>query len=197
MVITAYLSIGSTYTYLTALRLRSVIESQDAAFDFKPFSVRAIMREMNNIPFPPEKKAKVAYMWRDIERRAARYGLPAPQLPAPYPLEHFDRANHVGIVANREGWYLDYFEATYRAWFVDGIPAGSEESISKVCQQLGQSEAALLKGADQPDVQETYERNTAEAMAAGVFGAPSFVVGQDVFWGDDRLEDALAASLGT
>ena len=75
MVITAYLSIGSTYTYLTALRLRSVIESQDAAFDFKPFSVRAIMREMNNIPFPPEKKAKVAYMWRDIERRAARYGL--------------------------------------------------------------------------------------------------------------------------
>ena len=58
LVITAYLSIGSTYTYLTALRLRSVIESQDAAFDFKPFSVRAIMREMNNIPFPPEKKAK-------------------------------------------------------------------------------------------------------------------------------------------
>ena len=196
MVITAYLSIGSTYTYLTALRLRSVMESQGASFDFKPFSVRAIMREMNNIPFPPEKKAKVAYMWRDIERRAAGYGLPAPKLPAPYPLEHFDRANHLGIVANRQGWYLDYFEATYRAWFVEGIPAGSEECISQVCQQLGQSQAELLQQAAQPDVQQSYERNTAEAMAAGVFGAPSFVVGQDVFWGDDRLEDALAASLG-
>ena len=191
MEIKAYLSIGSTYTYLTALRLRSIVENRGASFDFRPFSVRAIMREMNNIPFPPEKEAKVAYMWRDIERRASGYGLPAPKVPAPYPLQHFDRANHVGIVANQQGWYLDYFEATYRAWFVEGIEAGSEESIAKVCKQLGQSESAVTDAASKPEIQEIYEKNTAEAKAAGVFGAPSFVVGTEVFWGDDRLDDAL------
>lgn len=191
MEITAYLSIGSTYTYLTALRLRSIVENRGASFDFRPFSVRAIMREMNNIPFPPEKEAKVAYMWRDIERRAAGYGLPAPKVPAPYPLQHFDQANHVGIVANQQGWYLDYFEATYRAWFVEGIEAGSEQSIAMVCKQLEQSESAVTDAASKPEIQEIYEKNTAEAKAAGVFGAPSFVVGTEVFWGDDRLEDAL------
>ena len=191
MEIKAYLSIGSTYTYLTALRLRSIVENHGASFDFRPFSVRAIMREMNNIPFPPEKEAKVAYMWRDIERRASGYGLPAPKVPAPYPLQHFDRANHVGIVANQQGWYLDYFEAAYRAWFVAGIEAGSEESIAKVYKQLGKSESAVTDAASKPEIQEIYEKNTAEAKAAGVFGAPSFVVGTEVFWGDDRLEDAL------
>ena len=70
MQITAFLSIGSTYTFLTALRLRGVIEREGLDLRFRPFSVRAIMREMNNIPFPPEKEAKVRYMWRDIERRA-------------------------------------------------------------------------------------------------------------------------------
>lgn len=195
MKITAYLSIGSTYTFLTALRLRGIVESSGAAFEFRPFSVRAIMREMNNIPFPPEKQAKVAYMWRDIERRAEGYGLPAPKVPAPYPLKQFDRANHVGIVANQEGWYLDYFEATYHAWFVEGLEAGSDENIEWVCQRLGRSSDAILHDAAQPTIEKIYTENTAAAKAAGVFGAPSFVVGSEVFWGDDRLEDALKQSL--
>lgn len=191
MQITAYLSIGSTYTYLTALRLRSVIDTSGADIAFRPFSVRAIMREMNNIPFPPEKEAKVAYMWRDIERRAEGYGLPAPQVPAPYPLQNFDRANHVGIIANQQGWYLDYLEATYRAWFVDGIEAGSDANLSRVGEELGRPMSEIIAAAEQPAVKTTYEQNTAKAKAAGVFGAPSFVVGSEVFWGDDRLEDAL------
>ena len=129
MQITAFLSIGSTYTFLTALRLRGVIEREGLDLRFRPFSVRAIMREMNNIPFPPEKEAKVRYMWRDIERRAEGYGLPTPTVPAPYPLQDFDRANQVGVIAEQEGWYLDYFEAAYRAWFLDGVEAGSDDNI--------------------------------------------------------------------
>lgn len=194
MRITAYLSIGSTYTFLTALRLRDVIERHGVTLDFRPFSVRAIMQEMNNIPFPPEKQAKVRYMWRDIERRAAGYGLPVPSVPAPYPLKDFDRANHVGVIADQQGWYLDYFEATYRAWFLDGLAAGSAENLRQVCDALGRPFDAVLAAAEAPQTDEDYRANTAAAKAAGVFGAPSFVVGQELFWGDDRLEDAIAFS---
>jgi 2-hydroxychromene-2-carboxylate isomerase len=151
---------------------------------------------MNNIPFPPEKEAKVRYMWRDIERRAGGYGLPAPTVPAPYPLKDFDRANHVGVIAEQQGWYLDYFEATYRAWFVDGVEAGSDENIRRVCEQLGHSYEDVSAAAAAPEADESYRANTEAAKAAGVFGAPSFTVGDEVFWGDDRLEDAIAFSRG-
>ena len=73
--ISAWLSIGSTYTYLTALRIKGVCAENNIALDIKPISIRQIMKSMDNIPFPPSKKAKVDYMWRDIERRAAFYGL--------------------------------------------------------------------------------------------------------------------------
>jgi len=194
MQITAFLSIGSTYTFLTALRLRGVIEREGLVLRFRPFSVRAIMREMNNIPFPPEKEAKVRYMWRDIERRAGGYGLPVPTVPAPYPLQDFDRANQVGVIAEQEGWYLDYFEAAYRAWFLDGVEAGSDDNIRRVCEQLGKSYDAVSAAAAAPEADAAYRANTDAAKAAGVFGAPSFVVGDELFWGDDRLEDAIAFS---
>ena len=104
--ITAWISIGSTYTFLTALRLGKIIESEKLDIVFKPFSARNIMREMNNIPFPPEKKTKVNYMWRDIERRAQVYGISTPKMPAPYPLKDFDLTNKIAIVANQERWYM-------------------------------------------------------------------------------------------
>ena len=62
--IIAWLSIGSTYTYLTALRLEEIKKSENLALLIKPFSIRSIMRTQDNIPFPPEKQEKTKYMWR-------------------------------------------------------------------------------------------------------------------------------------
>ena len=62
-----YFSIGSTYTYLTVTRILDVEKKFNVNFNWVPFSVRAIMKEMNNIPFPKDKQNKVDYMWRDIE----------------------------------------------------------------------------------------------------------------------------------
>ncbi|GIT09700.1 MAG: hypothetical protein CM1200mP30_33300 [Pseudomonadota bacterium] len=72
-----WFSIGSTYTYLSVTRLAEVKEKTGASFSWQPFSVRKIMREMDNFPFPPSKQVKVNYMWRDIERRAQGYGFTA------------------------------------------------------------------------------------------------------------------------
>ena len=77
-----WFSIGSTYTYLSVTRLAEVMEKTGASFTWQPFSVRKIMRDMDNIPFPPSKQVKVDYMWRDIERRAQGYGFIA-NVPAP------------------------------------------------------------------------------------------------------------------
>ena len=149
------------------------------------------MKKQNNIPFPAEKKSKVDYMWRDIQRRAELYNIPKPSLPAPYPLQNFDMANKVGIVSNNEGWYLDYFEETYKQWFLEGKEAGSEENLVSTLKNLGKNVSQVVSNASKENIETTYLTNTKKAMEMGVFGAPSFSVNSDIFWGDDRLEDAI------
>ena len=192
--ITIWLSIGSTYSYLTALRINAIKQEKGLNLLVKPISIRAIMKSMDNIPFPPSKKTKVDYMWRDIERRAEWYGLPKPKLPAPYPLQAFDQANKVGIVLNQKGKYLEYFEETYRIWFVSGIEAGSEENLRLVFNSMQLNYEDIMHQAGDGIIQKIYEENIEEAKQLGVFGAPSFSVGNEIFWGDDRLEDAIRFS---
>ena len=192
--ITVWLSIGSTYSYLTALRINAIKQEKDLNLLVKPISIRVIMKSMDNIPFPPSKKTKVDYMWRDIKRRAEWYGLPKPKLPAPYPLQAFDQANKVGIVLNQQGKYLEYFEETYRIWFVSGIEAGSEENLRLVFNSMQLNYDDIMHRAGDGIIQKIYEDNTEEAKQIGVFGAPSFSVGNEIFWGDDRLEDAIRFS---
>ena len=189
--ITAWLSIGSTYTYLTALRIKDIQKKHNLVLHIKPISIRQIMKAMDNIPFPPSKKPKVEYMWRDIERRAEFYGLPIPKLPAPYPLKEFDRANQVGILLNSQGKYLEYFEETYRVWFLEGIEAGSEENLRKCLSKMSLNFDEIVTRANDAEVIAAYEANTSEAQQLGIFGAPSFTIGNEIFWGDDRLEDAI------
>ena len=189
--LTAWLSIGSTYTYLTALRLEQVIASHELDIRIKPISIRRIMKEMDNTPFPPTKPEKVRYMWRDIERRAAVYGMPSPKAPVPYPLENFDKANLFGVVMAEKNRYVDYLRETYKSWFLDGHEAGGTENLRFCCRKLQLDYEAMLTAADSPAVREIYDRNTDEARQIGIFGVPSFSIDGENFWGDDRLEDAI------
>ena len=185
-----WFSIGSTYTCLTVLRLDEVAARTGARFRWRPFDVRTIMVAQNNIPFR-DKPVKAAHMWRDIERRAALYGLRL-RLPAPYPLERLAFANRIALVGMAEGWCEDYTRAAYRLWFQEGLPAGSEPAVAQALAAIGQDPARVTALADSPELREALARETAEAEALGVFGAPSFVVGGELFWGDDRLDDAIA-----
>ena len=185
-----WFSIGSTYTYLSVMRLAEVSRETGVSFSWQPFSVRKIMREMDNIPFPPNKQTKVEYMWRDIERRARDYGFVA-NVPAPYPLQELDLANRVAVLAMQEGWCEDYVRETYRLWFVDGHEAGSDVNLTQTLSEIGQDKLRVLELACSSDVEATYLNQTENAKQAGIFGSPSFIVDGELFWGDDRLEDAI------
>jgi 2-hydroxychromene-2-carboxylate isomerase len=185
-----WFSIGSTYSYLSVMRLADVAAKTGVAFRWRPFNVRAIMREMENIPFA-NKPVKAAYMWRDVERRSAMYGL-HPKLPAPYPLKELELANRVAIVAQAEGWVEDYARTAYRYWFEHGDPAGSESNLSRSIADCGRAPEQVIGLANAPAAINGLEDATNEARALGIFGSPTFVVGRELFWGDDRLDDAIA-----
>ena len=185
-----WFSIGSTYTYLSVMRLPKIEESAGINVEWRPFSVRAIMMQMDNIPFA-NKPIKAKYMWRDIERRAQAYGIKA-SLPVPYPLEQFDLANRVAILGRQDGWCRDYVTVSYRKWFQDGQSPGSEPNLTDSLTEIDQCPESVISAAKSSDIEACYQQATAEALSLGVFGAPTFVVGEELFWGDDRLEDAVS-----
>lgn len=183
-------SIGSTYTYLTVMRLAEYAETRQLRINWRPFDVRAIMIEQMNIPFR-DKPVKANYMWRDIERRAASYGLPI-SVPAPYPLEELAFVNQVALLGHREGWGEEFTAETYRQWFVDGLPGGVEPNLSEALRRAGQEPSRIIETARSKELAVALVEETRTARDLGVFGSPSFVVEGEVFWGDDRLDDAAS-----
>ena len=183
-----WFSIGSLYTYLSVMRIDRIEETTDVVFRWRPFSVRAIMIEMDNIP--ARKPAKLAYMWRDLERRAGKYLCDFPARP-PYPLKNFDLANRIATVGAAEGWCPDYVRATYARWFGLREESGSEPNVSASLSEIGQDPARVLALAQSEETGRAYDAATAEAKSLGIFGAPTFATRGEIFWGDDRLDDAV------
>ena len=188
-----YFSIGSTYTYLSVTRMLDVEKKHQVKFNWLPFSVRSIMKEMNNIPFPKEKMNKVNYMWRDIERRAEGYGFFA-KTPVPYPLTEFDLANKLAILGLKEGWGVDYIRLTYKRWFQEGKEPATEPNISEIFKEIKIDKEKAIIDANSSEIEKQYLKNTESARENKVFGSPSFIVNSEIFWGDDRMEDAITWS---
>ena len=185
-----WFSIGSTYTYLSVIRLPALAAAAGIAVRWRPFSVRRIMREMDN-RFLAGKPEKYAYMWRDIARRAAASGIRA-NAPVPHPLAEFDLANRVAVLGMQEGWGERYVQGTFRRWFEDRTEPGRDPNLGETLAELGLDAAAVVARANDAAIIAAYDAATDEARALGIFGSPNFVVdGSELFWGDDRLEPAL------
>ena len=148
------------------------------------------MNEMNNHPFPDDKKNKVDYMWRDIERRAKGYGFFA-KTPVPYPLSQFDLANKLAILGLKEGWGVDYVITTYKRWFQENKEPATEPNISEICSELKLDKEEVISKANSKEVEKEYLANTDNARKNKVFGSPTFIVNNEIFCGDDRIEDAI------
>jgi 2-hydroxychromene-2-carboxylate isomerase len=124
-----WFTMGSTYSFLSVMRLAKLEQSTGISFRWRPFHLLIILQEMKHIPFA-DKPAKSAYMWRDIERRAAMYGLSVTP-PVPYPAKQSVTANLVALVGMREGWGSDYV----RAPTAGGFSLGRRLEVSPTCQK--------------------------------------------------------------
>ena len=185
-----WFTMGSTYSFLSVMRLAELERSTRTSFRWRPFHLLIILQEMKHIPFA-DKPAKSAYMWRDIERRAGMYGIPV-KLPAPYPAKQSVMANLVAIVGMRESWGADYVRAAYRRWFQLGQETGSEPNVSESLRDIGQDPERVLALAKSEDAKAALTAETNAARELGIFGSPTFTVGRELFWGDDRLGDAIS-----
>ena len=184
-----YCFLGSTYTYLTVNRVESLACQHGVSLRWRPFSVRSIMIEQNNRPFVG-KPVKLAYMWRDVERRAMRHGVPFNGIPD-YPNDPEELATRVALVAAKEGWCPDFAKAAYACWFLENKDPGNVDNLFPLLAGLGRNPQDVVATANGDEIRNEYRTTTEAARAMGIFGSPTFVCGKEIFWGDDRLEDAI------
>jgi 2-hydroxychromene-2-carboxylate isomerase len=182
---------ASTYSYLSVMRIEKAAAAADVEVRWRPFLLGPVFLALgwNDSPFniyPPKGR----YMWRDLERLAAKEGLPF-RRPSRFPRNGL-LAARVALVGAQEGWVAAFARAVMTANFAEDREIADETVIADILNALGQPAAGVIARAQEGANKLALRAQTERAAELGLFGAPSFRVGDELFWGNDRLEDALA-----
>jgi 2-hydroxychromene-2-carboxylate isomerase len=183
---------ASPYSYVAAMRLDSLAAAEGVAVHWHPFLLGPIFKAQgwNTSPFNLHP-AKGRYMLRDCERLCAELGLIF-GLPHPFPQNSLFAAR-VALVALEQGWGEEFSRRVYLAQF-EGREIAAPEVIGTIVTALGHDAAATLGCAQGDEIKAKLRAATDKAQQLGIFGAPSFIASGELYWGNDRLEQALAAA---
>jgi 2-hydroxychromene-2-carboxylate isomerase len=181
---------GSTYSYPAAMRIEALAAERGVTVSWRAFLLGPIFREQgwNDSPFNLYP-AKGRYMWRDLERICQAQGI-AFRLPSEFPRNGI-LAARVACQFSEAPWIPGFVRAVYRANYEEDLDIASPETVARCLACSGEDPAALLEEARCPESKARLRAQTEEAVQLGIFGAPSFLVGRELFWGNDRLEDAV------
>jgi 2-hydroxychromene-2-carboxylate isomerase len=182
---------GSPFSYLADTQLAALERRTGATVVYRPMLLGAVLKETGNAS-PITVPAKGRYMGVELHRWARRYGVPFAANKF-FPINTM-RLMRGAVAAQHAECFAEYHRAIYPAFWVDGANLGEPEVIGAVLDKAGLNADLILARIEEPDVKEQLRLNTEEAVRRGVFGAPTFFVGEEMFWGNDRLifvEEAL------
>jgi len=184
---------ASTYSYPAAMRVRAVASAAGVEVKFRPFLLGPIFKAQGWTTSPFNLfPAKGLNMWRDLDRICADLSLPPMRRPEPFP-QNSILAARVALVALAEPWGEDFCRAVFSAEFADGQRIDDSETLRRILSKLKIEPSAVLAAAVSDDNKARLRVQTEEAQRLGLFGAPSFTTADgELFWGNDRLEQALA-----
>jgi 2-hydroxychromene-2-carboxylate isomerase len=189
-----FFEFASTYSYPAAMRIGQVARSADVRVRWRPFLLGPIFKAQgfDTSPFNVFP-AKGRYMWHDLARTCENLGLPF-RRPEPFPQNGLlaARVAHVGLA---QDWGEAFCRAVFTAEFGQGLEIGSEAVIRELLIELCHQPDEILARARSDEVKDGLRTTTEEALRLGIFGAPNFVVGEELFWGNDRLEQAIDYAL--
>ncbi|HEV2547524.1 MAG TPA: 2-hydroxychromene-2-carboxylate isomerase [Stellaceae bacterium] len=182
---------ASTYSYPAAMRIERLATAAGVAVEWRPFLLGPIFQQQGwrDSPFNLYP-AKGRYMWRDLERLCAVEHLPL-RRPSVFPRNGL-LAARVASIARDEGWCEDFSRAVYHANFAEDREIADAAVIGDIIRSLDRDSAPVLERAGSAANKDRLRVQTDDAMARGIFGAPSFTIGDELFWGNDRLEQAIA-----
>jgi 2-hydroxychromene-2-carboxylate isomerase len=181
---------ASTYSYPAAMRIEARALEAGVELQWRPFLLGPIFAEQQGLEDSPFNvfPARGRYMWRDLERLCARHAL-AWKRPSVFPRNSV-LAARVALLAAGEPWGPAFIRSLFEANFGRDLDIASEEVVRDLLARAGQP-PDFLGRALAPEHKHLLREQTARAAAQGIFGAPNFLVGGELFFGQDRLDDAL------
>jgi len=182
---------ASSYSYLAVMRVEPLARAAGVEILWRPFLLGPVFLSLgwNDSPFniyPPKGR----YMWRDLARLADKYGLPF-KLPSHFPRNGL-LAARVALAAAEQPWLPAFVRGASRANFGEDRDIADPAVLGSILREQGVAPEPWLAAAGGETIKTALHRQTERATELGIFGAPTFLVGDEMFWGNDRLEDALA-----
>jgi 2-hydroxychromene-2-carboxylate isomerase len=183
---------ASTYSYPAIMRIGALARREAVLVNFRPFLLGPIFKALGWTTSPFNLfPAKGRNMWRDLERTCAELEL-AFRRPEPFPQSSI-LAARIALVGLGQRWGEDFCRAVFNAEFAEGRRIDEPDTMKRILSALSVDAAAVLDAAQTPAIKDKLRAETAQAQALDIFGAPSFRTADgELFWGNDRLETALA-----
>jgi len=182
---------GSNYSYLSVMRIEDAAARHGVAIAWKPFLLGPVFKSFGweSSPFVAQKE-KGEYMWKDMVRQCRKYGLPWTR-PTTFPRIAV-LPMRVALVGAGEPWMAEYCRRVMLLNFSHDRDINSPEAVGEVLARLDLPATDILREAQTERNKLRLREQTETARARGIFGAPTFFVRGEMFWGNDRLDDALA-----
>jgi 2-hydroxychromene-2-carboxylate isomerase len=183
---------ASSYSYLTAMRIEAEAKQAGLAIVYRPFLLGPIFKAQGWTTSPFNLfPAKGQYMVRDITRVAAARDLPF-RMPEAFPANGLHAAR-VALAGEAEGWIGPFTRAVFAAEFAEQRDIADMAVLSALLDRLGVDTQAALARSTTAEIKDRLRAQTETASARGIFGAPTFITEDgELFWGDDRLDQALS-----
>lgn len=181
---------ASTYSYPAAMRVEDAALRYGCRVQWRPFLLGPIFKSQgwSDSPFNIYP-VKGRYMWRDLERLCATLQIRF-RKPREFPRNSL-LATRIASAGEDTAWLPEFARRVYAANFADDRDIAEPAVLLECLSGLTQDPAAILTAARGQDAKAQVRRSTERAIRLGIFGAPTFVVGEELFWGNDRLEAAL------
>lgn len=182
---------GSNYSYLSAMRIEALAHQAGVRIVWKPFLLGVVFKSLGweSPPFVLQKR-KGDYAWRDMARLCDKYGLPLKK-PTTFPRTAL-LPMRVALIGADQGWIAPFSRRMMTMNFAEDRDIDNVDAVSQALSELDLDAPAILALALADENKLRLRRQTDQAQSLGLFGAPSFISGSELFWGNDRLDDALA-----
>ncbi|CAJ0704769.1 MULTISPECIES: 2-hydroxychromene-2-carboxylate isomerase [Ralstonia] len=187
-----FFDVGSPYSYLAYHQLPKIAQAKGADIVWRPMLLGGVFQATGNSS-PATIPAKGRYSNVDLERWAKHFGVPIQQNPH-FPINTLQlMRGAVGMQLRSDAEFHRYLAAIFSAMFEHPRNLGDLQELAAVLEAAGISPALMLELVQDDRIKQTLRKTTEEAVARGVFGAPTFFVGDEMFWGQDRLHFVEAA----
>ncbi|MBT5494806.1 MAG: 2-hydroxychromene-2-carboxylate isomerase [Alphaproteobacteria bacterium] len=190
-----YFSHVSPWSYLGAARFYKIAESAGATINFKPMNLGVIFPQSGGLPLGKRPPQRRAYRMMELKRWKAHLSVDLNYEPKHFPTNDMPAAL-IAIAAQQAGHNIaDLSLAIMRKCWVEEMDVAEDATLIEAANQCGLDGTALSAASKQDDAKQAYDANTQEASDKQVFGAPTYIYQDELFWGQDRL-DFVERALG-